>query len=66
MKKNLFLKFTNGEIRKFPYEKLTFFKSNLKSFFSLDSMYIRDTPYRVLFDLDKSLTGWKKPIFEIH
>ena len=34
-KKDLFLKFANREIRKFPYEKLTFFLGKLKQKFFL-------------------------------
>ena len=36
-----------------------------KILFALDSRYIRDTLYRVWFDLDNSLTPWKRPIFKI-
>ena len=31
----------------------------------LQSRYPWDTPYRVWFDLDNSLTRWKRPIFKI-
>ena len=33
--------------------------------FALHSHYIGDTPYRVWFDLDNSLTRWKRPLFKI-
>ena len=36
-----------------------------KILFVLHSRYPWDTPYRVWFDLDNSLTRWKRPIFEI-
>ena len=36
-----------------------------KIFFALHSHYTGDSPYRVWFDLDNSLTRWKKPIFKI-
>ena len=34
--------------------------------FVLHSTYTRDTPCRVWFDLNNSLTRWKKPIFKIN
>ena len=36
-----------------------------KNLFVLDSSYTWDTPYRVWFDLDDSLTRWKRPTFKI-
>ena len=36
-----------------------------KTLFVLDSRYTRDTLYRVWFDLNNSLTQWKRPIFKI-
>ena len=33
--------------------------------FVLHSHYTGDTPYRVCFDLDSSLTRWKRPFFKI-
>ena len=36
-----------------------------KILFVLDSKYTGDTPYRVWFDLDNSLTRWKRPIFKM-
>ena len=36
-----------------------------KHLFALHSHYIGDTPYRVWFDLDNSLTRWKRHIFKI-
>ena len=55
------------EIRKFPYEILTFFPRQpiAKILFVLHSNYTGDTPYRVWFDLDNSLVRWKRPIFNI-
>ena len=65
--KNLFLKFFFREIQKVLYENPTFRlgKLNKKYFFALKCHYNGDTPYRVWFDLDNSLTQWKKPIFKI-
>ena len=40
-------------------------KAKPKIFFALHCHYTRDTPYRVWFDLDNSLTRWKRPIFKI-
>ena len=37
-----------------------------KNFFVPHSNYTRHTQYRVWFDLDNSMTRWKRPIFEIH
>ena len=37
-----------------------------KILFAFYSHYTGDTPYRVCFDLDNSLTRWKRPIFKIH
>ena len=60
------MKFVICEIRKFPYGKLTFPRQAIpKILFVLDSRYTGDTPYRVWFDLDNSLTRSKRPIFEI-
>ena len=66
---DLFLKFIIREIRKFPYEKLTFFLDKLyqNSFFSV--FYFRYpwyTPKPVWFDFDNSLIRWNRPIFKIH
>ena len=36
----------------------------VKTFFVWDSIYTGDTPYWVWFDLDNSLTRWKRPIFK--
>ena len=65
--KDLFLKLVIREIRKFPYEILTFFPRQLiaKILFVLHSNYTGDTPYRVWFDLDDSLVWWKRSIFKI-
>ena len=35
------------------------------TFFALHSHYTGDTPYRVWFDLDSSLTRWKRTSFKI-
>ena len=66
--KDLFLKLFIREIRKFPYEKLNFFLGKLyqKFFLVSHSTYPWDTPYRVWFDLNNSLTRWKRPIFKIN
>ena len=65
--KYIFLKFVICEIRKFPYEILTFFLGKLlpKFFFILDSRCPWDAPYPVWFDLNNSLTRWKRHIFKI-
>ena len=46
--------------------KTNFFPEQAKPkiFFALHSHYTGDTPYRVWFDMDNSLTRWKKPIFK--
>ena len=59
MLKDLFLKIVIREIRKFPYEKLTFSfprQAIPKILIALHSNYTADNPYRVRFDLDNSLT----------
>ena len=45
--------------------KTNFFPKQAKPkiFFALHSHYTGDTPYRVWFDLDNSLTRWKKNFF---
>ena len=45
--------------------KTNFFpkQAKLKIFFALHSHYTGDTPYRVWFELDNSLTRWKKNLF---
>ena len=65
--KDLFLKFLFREIQKVRYEILTFFLGNLyqKVCFVSRFNYTGDTPCRVWFDLDNSLTRWKRPIFKI-
>ena len=40
-------------------------KAKPKILFALHSHYTGDTPYRVWFDLDNSLTRWKRIIFKI-
>ena len=53
-------------IRKFPYERIAFFVAKQHQIvFVLHSTYPRNTPYRVWFGLDNSLTRSKKPIFKI-
>ena len=56
--KTNFLKIVIRKLRKFPYEKLTFFLDKLmqKIFFVFHSRYTWDTTYGVWFDLDNSLT----------
>ena len=68
--KELFLKFAN--IRNSRNSQSSVWKPNFfprqavpKNFFALHSHYAGDTPYRVWFDLDNSLTRWKRPIFKI-
>ena len=41
------------------------YASYTNNFFALHSHYTGDTPYRVWFDLDNSLTRWKRIIFKI-
>ena len=65
MNKNQFLKFAYSEIRKVPYENLTFFLGNLyqKTFLFFNSDYNGDIPYRIRFDMNNSLNRWKKTNF---
>ena len=60
MKKNLFLKFLYREIQKVLYENFFPRQAKQKIIFALHSHYTGDTPYTVWFDLDNSLTRWKK------
>ena len=62
--KNLFLKWLFREIRKIPYENPIFFRGKLYLFFALHCHYTGDTQYRVWFDLDNSLTRWKRFFFK--
>ena len=64
--KDPFSKFIIREIQKFPYWKLTFFLDKLyqKFFFFLCSTFTVTTVYWVWFNLDNSLTRWKRPIFK--
>ena len=56
-----FLKnFQNFAIRKIPYENPFFPRQALPFFVALHCHYTGDTQYRVWFDLDKSLTWWKR------
>ena len=65
-KKDLFLKFLFRESQKVPHEILTFFLGKLpENLFVLHSNYPGDTLCRVWFDLDNTLTRWKRPIFKI-
>ena len=53
------------EIQKVPYVILTFFPDTVyQNFFALHSHYTVDTPYRIWFGLDNSLTRWKIPILK--
>ena len=65
--KNLSLKFLNHEIRKFPFQKLTFFprQAIAKILLGLQFRLTWCTPYPVWFDLNNSLTRWKSPVFKI-
>ena len=64
--KDLSLKLVIREIRKFPYEKLTFFLDKLlENFFLLHTTYTGDTSYQIWLDLDNSLNRWKRTIFKI-
>ena len=45
--------------------KRNFFRGKLYHFFALHCHYIADTQHRAWFDLDNSLTRWKKTIFKI-
>ena len=63
--KDLFLNFANRENCKVPYENLTnltFFLGKLyrKTLFVLNSDFNGDIPYQFWFDLNNSLTQWKK------
>ena len=63
MKKIFFLNSQNfaiREIRKIPYENPIFFQGKLYVFFALHCHYTGDIQYRVWFDLDNSLTRWKR------
>ena len=67
--KELFLKFSKfaiREIRKNPYENPFFPGQSIpKILFALHCYYTGYTQCRVWFDLDKSLTRWKRIIFKI-
>ena len=49
----------------FVWEPNLFPRQALRKFFALHSHYTGDTPYCVWFDLDNSLTRWKRPNFKI-
>ena len=49
----------------FVWEPNLFPRQALRKFFALHSHYTGDTPYCVWFDLDNSLTQWKRPFFKI-
>ena len=56
-----FSKFRNSRNSQNSVWKTFFFLGTLyQKFFALHSHYTGDTPYRVWFDLDNSLTRWKK------
>ena len=65
--KELFLKFSkirNSRNSQNSVWKPNFFQSTLfQFFFALHYHYTGDTPYSVWFDLDNSLTRWKKKLF---
>ena len=69
MKKNFFFKFSkirNSRNSQNSVRKPKFFPRQAipKHLFALHSHYIGDTPHRVWFDLDNSLTRWKRHIFK--
>ena len=69
MKKNFFIKFSkirNSRNSQNSVRKPKFFPRQAipKHLFALHSHYIGDTPHRVWFDLDNSLTRWKRHIFK--
>ena len=68
MTKKFFLnsrKFAIRENRKIPYDNpFVFLASYANNFFALHSLYTADTLYRVWFDLDNSLTRWKRPFLK--
>ena len=68
--KDLFLKFIICKIRKFPYEKLTFFLGKLcQKFFLFHNLVthgILDTEFGLIWTTPCPDEKWKKPIFKIH
>ena len=63
--KNPFLKFFFREIQKFVWKTNPFPRQAIsKNRFVLTSHYTGDSPYRVWFDLNNSLTRWRRPIFK--
>ena len=68
--KELFLKCSkirnSGNSQNSVWKPNFFLDTLYQFFFALHSHYTGDTPYPVWFDLDNSLTRWKKPIFKIH
>ena len=64
--KDLFLKFVIREIRKFPYEKLTFFLGKLYqkffSFYTPGTHGILHTEFGLIWK--NSLTRWRRPVFK--
>ena len=60
LKKSQFAKFA-----KFRMKNYFFPRQALPKIFALHSHYTGDTPYCVWFDLDNSLTRWKRPFFKI-
>ena len=67
MKKKSIFKIPFSRNSKSSVWKTKFFprQAKPKILFALYSHYTGDTPYRVCFDLDNSLTRWKRPIFKI-
>ena len=62
--KDLFLKFLFRKVQKVPYEILNSFLTRYTNFFfALHFHYTGDTAYRVWFELDNSLSRWKKNCF---
>ena len=67
MKKKPIFKIPFSRNSKSSVWKPNFFPKQAKPkiLFALYSLYTGDTPYSVCFDLDNSLTRWKRPIFKI-
>ena len=54
-----------AKFAKFRMKNYFFLAKLYQQLLALHCHYIGDNPYRVWFDLDNSLTRWKKPIFKI-
>ena len=65
--KDLFLKFLYHEVKKIPYKITTFFtmQAIAKTSFVSHSFYAGNTPCRVWFHLDNSMTQSKRTLFKI-